>query len=35
MQARRQHTLAFILIALLLLLFTIARFWRVIHWKNY
>jgi len=32
---QRQHTLAFILVALLLLLFTIARFWRAIHWKSY
>lgn len=32
---QRQQTLAFILIALLLLLFTIARFWRAIHWKSY
>jgi len=35
MRAQRQQTLAFILVALLLLLFTIARFWRAIHWKSY
>jgi hypothetical protein len=35
MREQRQQTLAFILIALLLLLFTLARLWRMIHWKNY
>jgi hypothetical protein len=35
MQAKRQQTLGLILIALFLLLFTLARFWRAIQWKHY
>jgi hypothetical protein len=35
MQAKRRQTLGLILIALFLLLFTLARFWRTIQWKHY
>ncbi len=33
--AKRQNTLGLILILLLILLFTLARFWKAIHWKNF
>jgi hypothetical protein len=33
MQAQRQQTLGLILIAVLLLVFTVVRFFRVIHWS--
>jgi hypothetical protein len=33
--AKRQNTLGLILIALLILLFTLARFWKAIHWNNH
>jgi len=32
---RRPSTLGLILIAILLLIFTLARFWKAIHWKSY
>jgi hypothetical protein len=35
MHHKRQSTLGLILVALLLLLFTLARFWKAIHWKNF
>ena len=33
--AKRQNTLGLILILLLILLFTLARFWKAINWKNF
>jgi len=30
-----QSTLGLIIVAILLLLFTLARFWKAIHWKHY
>lgn len=33
--AHRQQTLGLIVIAILILLFTLARFWHAIHWKSY
>ncbi len=33
--AKRQNTLGLILIVLLILLFTLARFWKAIPWKNF
>jgi hypothetical protein len=30
--SKRQHTLGLILIALLILLVTLARFWKAMHW---
>jgi cytochrome c1 len=33
--AKRQNTLGLILILLLILLFTLARFWKATHWKNF
>jgi hypothetical protein len=35
MSAKRQQTLGLVLIAILLLLFTLSRFWHAIHWKSY
>jgi hypothetical protein len=35
MEAKRQQNLGLILIAILLLLFTLARFWRAIHWTSH
>jgi hypothetical protein len=31
--ARRQHAIGLIIIALLILLFTVARYWNVINWS--
>jgi len=33
--AKRQNTLGLILIVLLILLLTLARFWKAIPWKNF
>jgi hypothetical protein len=33
--AKRQNTLGLILIALLILLFTLARFWKAIQWNSH
>jgi len=30
-----QSTLGLIIVAVLLLLFTLARFWKAIHWKHF